>query len=227
VRFDVRWTLDRVRMRATAWAALRHGIQALEDHLASQGFDDAELDLHIGSSEEGAADLKATLRVRGITVVRNAQDLDEAYGLTRLLADLRDDPALDDAAPTPIPGFGEPWALVTSQLQALAHHAVHRAVDLGDLPAGAIDPDDLADEVLTVRLESRDDGSSRPLMSRLRAELRRRLNERIDRLAERQDDVALDAPADPVVASGSLIEEDPYVFDQPDETKLKNEDVIG
>ena len=227
MRFDVRWTLDHVRMRATAWAALRHGIQALEDHLTSLGFEDAELELQIGSSPEGAADLKATLRVGGATIVHNAEDLSAAYGLTRLLADLRDDPALDEVEPSPTPASGEPWALVTGQLRALAQHAVHRAVDLGDLPAGAVDPDDLADEVLAARLESREEDASRPLMSRLRAGLRRRLIERIDTYAESENDVALAAPADREAVEGSPIEEDPYAYNQPDETRLKNEDLIG
>jgi hypothetical protein len=113
-------------------------------------------------------------------------------------------------------------------LRALAQHSVHRAVDLGDLPAGAIDPDDLADEVLAARLEIREgEGASRPLMSRLRASLRRKLIERIDTYAERQNDVALSEPADAAAVEGTPIEEDPYAFNQPDETRLKNEDLIG
>jgi hypothetical protein len=229
VPLDVDVTREHVRLSASAAAALRHGIQALEDHLSMHGIDDATLHVRLTSADDGAIDVRATLEASGLMLVRNVQDQDAAYGLTRMFSELRDEASFAELEPTMVPGEGTPWADVSARLRALAHHEVHRAEDLGDLPAGLVEADDLADEILTARLENGADEDPGALMPRLRASLRRKIEDQIARAARADGDVSLDAPADPVAAAadGTPVEEDPYAFHMPDETRLKNEDLIG
>jgi hypothetical protein len=133
-----------------------------------------------------------------------------------------------ERATTPPPD--EPWHEIAARVTALAHHEVSRAVDLGDAPAGAIDPQDLADEVLAGRVHESTNGRPHPSPSweSLRQGLRVALEDRLARLAERaEDELSLEAPVDRVAAEGASIEEDPYAFSQPDDKPLTNEDLIA
>ena len=225
---DVEVVREHVHWTAAAAAALRHGIQSLEDHLARCAADDADLFVEVTGERDGAADIQVRLTVGGRLIVRNVQDNDLAFGFTRVSRQLLEEVehTLERATAPP---SDEPWHQLAARVTALAHHEVHRAIDLGDAPAGALDPQDLAEEVLASRIHDRNRSAGSPASwESLRRALRAALEGRLSQLGERAtDELSLEAPADRFAAEGTPIEEDPYSFSQPDETPLKNEDLIG
>jgi hypothetical protein len=226
VPLDVEVVREHVHWTAAAAAALRHGIQSLEDHLASCGADDAELRVHASAERDRAVDLRAQLLVGGRLVVCNVQDIDLVWGVTQLMRQLLDELQHTLERATSPPGEG-PWSRWAARVTALAHHEVQRVVDLGDAPAGAIDAADLAEEVLAAHVRETNGGGVATSWDSLRRALRAALDDRLARLWDRTDELSLEAPADALAAEGNPIEEDPYAFTVPDEGPLRNQDLIG
>lgn len=216
VREGVKWSKD-------AAAAFRHGVQALEDHLLGLGIDDAELEVRI-HREANEGDIHAVLRIGPERLDCNAEDLDLAYGLTRVLEELRElaSPERLLTGDGPVLDADAPWEGMLDTVIAMASRMVTQTVDLGDLPPGAVDPRDLADDALVTVLEQPDRS-----MRAVRAALREQLERRIDRWADRAVDLELDAEAVATSAPMTGVEDDPYYeYLQPDEARMRGEDML-
>lgn len=188
---DVRIVRGEVTWTSAAAAAFRHGVQDLEDHLLGMGIDDAELDVRVRANQ-GGGDIHAVLRIGEDRLDVNGEDPDLGYALTSALERLRElaspQRVLVDDGRGPTLGADAPWEDMLSTVVAMATHLVTRAVDHGDLPPGAVDPRDLADDAIADLLEDKDRS-----MRALRKLLAQHLEKRIVSWSNRADDLELDA----------------------------------
>jgi len=224
VPLDVNLVRDRVRWSTRTAAAFRQGIQSLEDHLFGLGIDRAELDVHAREDGGEEVTLHAVLKIGPDRLDVNVGDLDLAYGVTRLFEQLEGEATLDrlfDDGRGPVLGADAPWEEILSTVVATAAHAISRAVDLGDLSPGSVEPNDLADDALATVLEGMDRS-----MSAVRRALRDELEKRILEQGAEHDDVELDAVAPGAPRASDPNDDDPYAFDEPDETPMRGGDVL-
>ncbi|MEQ1571230.1 MAG: hypothetical protein ABMA64_36725 [Myxococcota bacterium] len=214
---DVRVHRSGVPWSSDAAMALRHGVQDLEDHLLGLGLAGA-LELRVRSTG-GTGDIHAVLHLGDDRLDANAEDPDLAYGLTQALERLRSlaspQRVLVDDGRGPRLHADAPWEDLLATVVATATHWVTRAVDHGDLPAGVVDPRDLADEALADVLDSKDRD-----MRAVRERLRAHLDQRIARAAQEQGDLQLDDPGD------RSLGDDGWDYRQPDEVPPRNTELL-
>jgi hypothetical protein len=225
VPLDVTLVRERVKWTREAAAAFRHGVQALEDHLLGLGVDDADLDVRVRrTANEG--DIHAVLRIGPDRLDCNGEDLDLAYGLTQVLSRMRELASAErlfDDGRGPVLDADAPWEGILDTVVAMASRLVTLAVDVGDLPPGAVDPRDLADDAIVVVLEQ-----PQRTMRAVRRELRAQLERRIGDWTNRMYDVELDAVDDGRPKPMTAVEDDPYYeYAQPDEGPLRHEDTLN
>ncbi|MEQ1505866.1 MAG: hypothetical protein ABMB14_26765 [Myxococcota bacterium] len=222
---DVTLVRDRIAWSSAAATAFRQEIQTLEDQLLAVGIDDATLDVKVRSNDGGEGDIHAVLKIGPDRLDANGQDPDLAYGITQVFEQLRSIASperLFDDGRGPVAGTDAPWEDILATVVATASHLVTRAVELGDLPPGVVDPRDLADDALVDVLEN-----GERTMRAVRSHIRRHLELRIDQWGVRKDDVELDALANPQSPRISAVEDELYEYDQPDETALRESDVLN
>jgi hypothetical protein len=224
VPLDVTLVREGVRWSREAAVAFRHGVQALEDHLLGLGVDDADLAVQVQRTAN-EADIHAVLRIGPDRLDYNGEDLDLAYGLTQVLTRLRELASAErlfDDGRGPVLDADAPWEGILDTVVAMASRMVTLAVDVGDLPAGAVDPRDLADDAIVVVLEQ-----PQRTMRAVRRELRNQLERRIDHWVDRAGDVSLDEVENHKATPMTGPEDDPfYEYVQPDESPLRHEDTL-
>lgn len=221
---DVTLVRERISWTGVAATTFRQEVQALEDHLLGLGIDDARLDVKVRANGGREGDIHAVLTIGPDRMDANGEDPDLVYGITQVFEQLRavaSPERLFDDGRGPVVGAEAPWEDILAVVVATASHLVTRAVELGDLPAGVVDPRDLADDALVEVLEQ----GERSMVA-VRRQLRRQLERRIDRWGLQKDDVELDAPSNAVSPTLSEVEDELYAFDQPDETALRGGDML-
>lgn len=221
---DVTLSRESLHWSSDAAAAFRHGVHDLEDHLVGLGVDRADLEVHVRSTA-GEADIHAILTVGRLRVDANAEDIDPSLAIGRLFDQLLDGAGVERLADGPVSAAEGPWDETYERLVASSHHMVARAVDLGDLPAGSVDPSDLADDALVGAMEEAT-AERRPSFRELRSRVAALLSVRIDEIRGRAGDVELDGPAG---APRLETADDDVVFQylQPDAGVTRNEDLLS
>jgi len=227
VREHVRWSGD-------ASAALREGVEELEDHLIELGYDDLELRIQVQGRPAGLAAVQADLGLPIEPISRHAEDLDLSLLITRVLDDVRGEVtrerlAQGGALPRPQPpDDADPWTAVLRDLYAIAHREVTQAIDFGDLPPGWVDTTDLTDQAVLESLDVAVDGAGPPSLRELARRVRGLLRERIyaARVASAED-FPLDEVVDRVDPSEDAAQDEYYEFRVVDEAPLRGEDVVG
>lgn len=168
--------------------------------------------------------IHAVLSVGTSRIHANAEDLDPARAVERVFDQLVNDAqvtVLAAALDPTTPADEGPWEEMYARIVAAAHHMVTRAVDLGDLPAGVIDPSDLADDALVGAFEDEVVGSpAGPTFRDLRARVATLLSNRIGEYASRAGDVELDRPVTEV-PNAAGVEDEVFEYMQPDEPRLR------
>jgi hypothetical protein len=229
---DVTVVRQPVDWNRAASAALREGVESLEDHLIGLGSDDLDLRIEVRKLPARLASVQADLVLPFETISRHGEEADLPLLLTRVLDGVRDEPTPERLAragasprePSPS-GTDDPWAGLKTDLDVIAHREVAHAVEFGDIPAGWVEASELADEAIVEAMSQT--GGEPPSLRVLAKRVRALLTHRIRTAAQEAGDVFLDEVAPTGDVSEAMVQDDFYDFRIADEAPLRVEDLVG